>query len=63
MMLVSLPRNGSDGIPRIYFYFLLHGKEFRDTRFGTEWFGTEFREFAYILVPRKSHPLPAVSTN
>ena len=28
-MLVSLPRNGSDSIPRVYFYFLLHGKEFR----------------------------------
>jgi hypothetical protein len=28
-MLVSLPRNSSDGILRVYFYFLLHGKEFR----------------------------------
>jgi hypothetical protein len=62
-MLVSLPRNGSDGILRVYSYFLLHGKEFRVVFFSAELFGTELREFASILVPRKSHPLPAVSTN
>ena len=51
------------GIPRVCFYFLLHGKEFRIVFSSAEWFGTEFREFASFLVPRKSHPLPAVSTN
>jgi hypothetical protein len=54
--LVSLPRNGSERHSEIYFYFLLHGKEFRvvlSLRNGSErnsenlhlfWFhGTEFR--------------------
>ena len=40
------------GIPRVYFYFLLHGNEFRVVFSSAEWFGTEFREFASNLVPR-----------
>jgi hypothetical protein len=55
-MLVSLPRNGSDGIPRVYFYFLLHGKEFRVVFSSAEWFGTEFRKFASILFHGKVIP-------
>jgi hypothetical protein len=38
-----------NGIPRAYFYFLLHGKEFRGVVSSAEWFGKEFRKF---FVPR-----------
>ena len=41
-----------NGIPRVYLYYLLHGKEFRVVFSSAEWFGTEFREFASILVSR-----------
>jgi hypothetical protein len=44
------------GIPRVYFYFLLHGNEFRVVFSSAEWFGTEFREFASNLVPRNGIP-------
>jgi hypothetical protein len=37
-----------NGIPRVYFYFLLHGQEFRLVFSSAEWFGTEFRKFASI---------------
>ncbi len=37
-------------------YFLLHGKEFRSVVSSAEWFGTEFREFAFFLVPRNEIP-------
>jgi hypothetical protein len=40
----------------VYFYFLLHGKEFRVVFSSAEWFGTEFREFASILFPRNRIP-------
>jgi hypothetical protein len=43
-------------IPRVYFYFLLHGKEFRVVFSSAELFGTEFREFVSILVPRNGIP-------
>ncbi len=43
-----------NGIPRVYFYFLLHGKEFQVVFASAEWLGTEFREFAFLLVPRNS---------
>jgi hypothetical protein len=36
--------------------FFLHGKEFRVVVSSTEWFGTEFREFASIFVPRNGIP-------
>ena len=45
-----------NSIPRVYLYFLLHGKEFRVVFSSAEWFGTEFREFASILVPRNGIP-------
>jgi hypothetical protein len=45
-----------NGSPRVYLYFLLHGKEFRVVFSSAEWFGTEFREFASILVPRNGIP-------
>ncbi len=35
---------------------LLHGKEFRVKFSSAEGFGTEFREFASILVPRNGTP-------
>jgi hypothetical protein len=41
-----------NGILRVYFYFLLLGKEFRVVFSSVEWFRTEVREFASILVPR-----------
>jgi hypothetical protein len=44
------------GIPRVYFYFLLHGNEFRVVFSSAEWFGTEFREFASNLVPWNGIP-------
>ncbi len=40
-----------NSIPRVYFYFLLHGKEFQVVFSSAEWFGTEFREFSSIFVP------------
>ncbi len=36
-----------NGIPRVYLYFLLHEKEFRLVFSSAEWFGAEFREFAF----------------
>jgi hypothetical protein len=39
-----------NGIPRVYFYFLLHGKEFRVVFSSAESFEGEFRKFASILV-------------
>ncbi len=45
-----------NGIPRVYFYFLLHRKEFRIVFSSAECFGTKFREFASILVPRNGNP-------
>jgi hypothetical protein len=39
-----------NGILRVYFYFLLHGKEFRVVFSSAERFGKEFRELASILV-------------
>jgi hypothetical protein len=38
------------------FLTLLHRKEFRVVFSSTEWFGTEFREFASILVLRNGIP-------
>ncbi len=40
----------------LYLYYLLHGKEFRVESSSAEWFGTEFREFASLLVPRNGIP-------
>jgi hypothetical protein len=40
-----------NGTPRVCFYFLLHGKEFRVVFSSAEWLVTEFREFASIFVP------------
>jgi hypothetical protein len=37
-------------------HFVLHGKEFRVVFSSAEWFGTEFREFASIFVPRNGIP-------
>jgi hypothetical protein len=45
-----------NGIPRVYLYYLLDGKEFRVVFSSAEWFGTEFREFASILVSRNGIP-------
>ncbi len=40
----------------LYFYFLLHGKEFQVVFSSAEWFGMEFQEFASILVPLNGIP-------
>jgi hypothetical protein len=59
-----------NGIRRVCFYFLLHGKKFRVVFSSAEWFGMEFRvvfssaegfgtelwEFASIFVPRNGIP-------
>jgi hypothetical protein len=45
-----------NGIPRVYFYSVLHGKEFRVVASSAEWIGTEFRQFASILIPRNGIP-------
>ncbi len=45
-----------NGIPRVYFYFLMHGKEFWVVLSSAEWFGTKFQEFASIFVPRNGIP-------
>jgi hypothetical protein len=45
-----------NGIPRIYFSFLLHAKELQNVFSSADWFGTEFREFLYILIPRNGIP-------
>ncbi len=45
-----------NGILRVYFYFLLHEKEFRVVFSSAEWFGMEFWEFASILVLRNGIP-------
>jgi hypothetical protein len=54
--LVSLPRNGSERHSESLSYFSLHGKEFRVVFSYAERFGTEFREFTSILVPRNGIP-------
>jgi len=45
-----------NGIPKVCFFFLFHGMEFLVVFSSTEWFGTEFREFASISVPRNGIP-------
>jgi hypothetical protein len=52
--LFSLPRNGSERHSESFFLFLFHGMEFRVVFSSAEWFGTEFREFASIFVPRNA---------
>ncbi len=42
----------SDILPR----FFLHGTEFRVVFSSAEWFGTEFRDYASIFVPRNEIP-------
>ncbi len=38
-----------DGIPRVNFYFLLHGQEFRVVISSAEWFGTDGTEFRVVF--------------
>ncbi len=44
------------GILRVFFYFCIHGKEFRVVFYSAEVFGREFREFASIFVQRNGIP-------
>ncbi len=44
------------GILRVFFYFCIHGKEFRVVFSSAEVFGREFREFASIFVQRNGIP-------
>jgi hypothetical protein len=54
--LFSLPLKDRKGILRLFFYFCIHGKEFRVVFSSAEVFGREFREFASILVQRNGIP-------
>ncbi len=64
---IFFPRNGipscflfwwriRKGIMRVFFYFCIHGKEFRVVFSSAEVFGREFREFASIFVQRNGIP-------
>ena len=64
---IFFPRNGipscflfclriRKGILRVFFYFCIHGKEFRVVFSSAEVFGREFREFASICVQRNGIP-------
>ncbi len=44
------------GIPRVCFYFLFYGTEFRVVFSSAEWFITEFWEFDSIFVPQYRIP-------
>jgi hypothetical protein len=54
--LFSLPRKGSDRNSESTLLFLFHGKEFRVVFSSAEGFGTEFRDYASIFVPRNGIP-------
>ena len=54
--LFSLPLKCSEGNSESSLLFLFNGTEFRVVFYSVEWFGTEFREFASILVPRNGIP-------
>ncbi len=52
---VSLPRNGSERHSESIFLFFVARKGIPKVCSYAEWFGTEFREFAYILIPRNGN--------